>query len=77
MTNALVDLLAQRDWLLLDGATGTNLFEMGQGRHGLTSNLQHRPRRHPAMSDNVLRSRLVRHGSYGRPDSPTLVTAFP
>jgi len=29
MTNALVDLLAQRDWLLLDGATGTNLFEMG------------------------------------------------
>ncbi|MDT8343063.1 MAG: betaine--homocysteine S-methyltransferase [Thermohalobaculum sp.] len=29
MTNALTDLLADRDWLLLDGATGTNLFEMG------------------------------------------------
>ncbi|MEM7423969.1 MAG: betaine--homocysteine S-methyltransferase, partial [Pseudomonadota bacterium] len=29
MDNALSDLLARRDWLLLDGATGTNLFEMG------------------------------------------------
>ncbi|MCL5775719.1 betaine--homocysteine S-methyltransferase [Limibaculum sp. FT325] len=29
MTNALTDLLATREWLLLDGATGTNLFEMG------------------------------------------------
>jgi 5-methyltetrahydrofolate--homocysteine methyltransferase len=26
---ALFDLLAQRDWLLADGATGTNLFNMG------------------------------------------------
>ncbi|MEM7211676.1 MAG: betaine--homocysteine S-methyltransferase [Pseudomonadota bacterium] len=29
MTNALTDLLAERDWLMLDGATGTNLFAMG------------------------------------------------
>ncbi|WP_285669975.1 betaine--homocysteine S-methyltransferase [Paralimibaculum aggregatum] len=29
MTDALTALLARRDWLLLDGATGTNLFEMG------------------------------------------------
>jgi 5-methyltetrahydrofolate--homocysteine methyltransferase len=29
MTNALSALLAERDWLLLDGATGTNLFAAG------------------------------------------------
>lgn len=29
MTNPLADLLATRDWLLADGATGTNLFNMG------------------------------------------------
>lgn len=29
MTNRLVELLSERDWLLLDGATGTNLFAMG------------------------------------------------
>lgn len=29
MTDALTDLLATRDWLLADGATGTNLFNMG------------------------------------------------
>ena len=29
MTNALSKLLASRDWLLADGATGTNLFNMG------------------------------------------------
>ena len=29
MTDALTELLASRDWLLLDGATGTNLFDMG------------------------------------------------
>jgi 5-methyltetrahydrofolate--homocysteine methyltransferase len=29
MANALTDLLETRDWLLLDGATGTNLFDMG------------------------------------------------
>jgi len=29
MTDALTQALATRDWLLLDGATGTNLFEMG------------------------------------------------
>ncbi len=29
MSDALSDLLATRDWLLLDGATGTNLFDMG------------------------------------------------
>ena len=29
MTNPLSDLLATRDWLLADGATGTNLFNMG------------------------------------------------
>ncbi|MDJ0822116.1 MAG: betaine--homocysteine S-methyltransferase [Paracoccaceae bacterium] len=29
MTNALATLLATRDWLLADGATGTNLFNMG------------------------------------------------
>lgn len=29
MSNLLEDLLAKRDWLLLDGATGTNLFAMG------------------------------------------------
>lgn len=29
MTNALTELLSERDWLLLDGATGTNLFAMG------------------------------------------------
>ena len=29
MSDALSDLLAKRDWLLADGATGTNLFNMG------------------------------------------------
>lgn len=29
MTNALSKMLATRDWVLLDGATGTNLFNMG------------------------------------------------
>ncbi len=29
MTNALSRLLAERDWILADGATGTNLFNMG------------------------------------------------
>src|SRR5690625_7232993 len=29
MMNALTELLATRDWLMLDGATGTNLFAMG------------------------------------------------
>ncbi|WP_439521975.1 betaine--homocysteine S-methyltransferase [Marivita sp.] len=29
MTNPLLDLLSTRDWLLADGATGTNLFNMG------------------------------------------------
>ncbi len=29
MTNPLSDLLSTRDWLLADGATGTNLFNMG------------------------------------------------
>ncbi|MEM9735042.1 MAG: betaine--homocysteine S-methyltransferase [Pseudomonadota bacterium] len=29
MADALTDLLAERDWLLLDGGTGTNLFAMG------------------------------------------------
>ena len=29
MTNALSELLAERDWILADGATGTNLFNMG------------------------------------------------
>lgn len=29
MGNALTDLLSRRDWLLADGATGTNLFNMG------------------------------------------------
>ncbi len=29
MSNPLTDLLAQRDWLLADGATGTNYFAMG------------------------------------------------
>ncbi len=31
MTNALADMLASRDWILADGATGTNLFNMGLG----------------------------------------------
>ena len=29
MSNAFLTLMAQRDWILADGATGTNLFEMG------------------------------------------------
>jgi 5-methyltetrahydrofolate--homocysteine methyltransferase len=29
MANALSQLLQERDWLLLDGATGTNLFAAG------------------------------------------------
>ncbi len=29
MTTALTRLLQERDWLLLDGATGTNLFAAG------------------------------------------------
>ena len=29
MTDALTRMLAQRDWLMADGATGTNLFNMG------------------------------------------------
>lgn len=31
MTDALSRLLAERDWLMADGATGTNLFNMGLG----------------------------------------------
>ena len=31
MTNALARMLAARDWILADGATGTNLFNMGLG----------------------------------------------
>ncbi|HMO73352.1 MAG TPA: betaine--homocysteine S-methyltransferase, partial [Paracoccaceae bacterium] len=31
MTDALSRMLATRDWILLDGATGTNLFNMGLG----------------------------------------------
>ncbi|MWB77987.1 betaine--homocysteine S-methyltransferase [Pseudooceanicola sp. 216_PA32_1] len=31
MTDALTRLLADRDWLMADGATGTNLFNMGLG----------------------------------------------
>ena len=31
MTNPLSKMLMQRDWLLADGATGTNLFNMGLG----------------------------------------------
>ncbi|MEE3317888.1 MAG: methionine synthase, partial [Pseudomonadota bacterium] len=29
MSDALTELLKTRDWLLADGATGTNLFNMG------------------------------------------------
>jgi 5-methyltetrahydrofolate--homocysteine methyltransferase len=29
MTDVLSRLLSQRDWLMADGATGTNLFNMG------------------------------------------------
>ncbi|HHI71826.1 MAG TPA: methionine synthase, partial [Rhodobacteraceae bacterium] len=29
MTNALSRMLAERDWILADGATGTTLFNMG------------------------------------------------
>ena len=29
MTNAFSKMLAERDWILADGATGTNLFNMG------------------------------------------------
>ena len=29
MTNLLAELMASRDWLMADGATGTNLFNMG------------------------------------------------
>ncbi len=29
MTSLLETLLAERDWLMADGATGTNLFNMG------------------------------------------------
>ena len=29
MADALTEMLAARDWILLDGATGTNLFDMG------------------------------------------------
>ncbi|WP_420555685.1 betaine--homocysteine S-methyltransferase [Roseovarius sp.] len=31
MTNALSKMIAERDWILADGATGTNLFNMGLG----------------------------------------------
>ena len=29
MTNAFLNMLDTRDWILADGATGTNLFNMG------------------------------------------------
>ena len=29
MSDALSNMLADRDWILADGATGTNLFNMG------------------------------------------------
>ena len=29
MTNALSKMLSEREWILADGATGTNLFNMG------------------------------------------------
>jgi len=38
MSNLLSELLARRDWLLADGATGTNLFAMGLA-HGDTPDL--------------------------------------
>ena len=46
MTNILSDLLASRDWLLADGATGTTLFNMGlqSGDAPEFWNLEHRDR---------------------------------
>ena len=29
MSNALQKMMSERDWILADGATGTNLFNMG------------------------------------------------
>ncbi|MBT0956577.1 betaine--homocysteine S-methyltransferase [Alphaproteobacteria bacterium KMM 3653] len=46
MSNALSDLLAKRDWLLADGATGTTLFNMGlqSGDAPELWNVEHRDR---------------------------------
>ncbi len=46
MTNILSDLLASRDWLLADGATGTTLFNMGlqSGDAPEIWNFEHRDR---------------------------------
>jgi len=82
MTDALTELLAVRDWLLLDGATGTNLFAAGlmSGDAPELWNVEH-PDRIRALhrgfieagSDLVLtntfggsRYRLKLHGAEGR-----------
>ena len=35
LPDLLSELLAERDWLLADGATGTNLFDLGLDAHAL------------------------------------------
>lgn len=82
MTNALSTLLQTRDWLLADGATGTNLFNMGlaSGDAPEMWNVDHPDRIHQlyksavdAGSDIFLTnsfganaSRLKLHGAEGR-----------
>lgn len=82
MTNALSKLLETRDWLLADGATGTNLFNMGlqSGDAPEMWNVDHSDRIHSlyksavdAGSDIFLTnsfganaSRLKLHGAEGR-----------
>ncbi|RLJ41594.1 5-methyltetrahydrofolate--homocysteine methyltransferase [Litoreibacter meonggei] len=55
MTNALSRLLADRDWLLADGATGTQLFNMGlsSGDAPELWNADHPDRIHRLYSDAV------------------------
>lgn len=55
MTNALESLLATRDWLMLDGATGTNLFAMGlqSGDAPELWNVEH-PERIRALHDGFI-----------------------
>ncbi len=68
MTDRLSDLLSRRDWLLLDGATGTTLFEMGlmSGDAPELWNVEH-PERIRALHDGFVAagSDLILTNSFG------------
>jgi len=68
MADALTEMLAEREWILLDGATGTNLFEMGlsSGASPELWNVDH-PERVRALHDGFIAagSDLILTNSFG------------